>query len=403
MKHPATSVPPSDPPAYWVLVDRGEPFRLLFPVGTALGILGVLLWPAFIWGGAPYPLHSHPAIMIQGFLLSFVIGFLGTALPRLLSVRKLRLPETLAYAGGTILISCLHLLGWHTLGNAFFVFLLIAFLFGLLRRAREREDIPPPGFVLVALGMLCGLTGGLLTALDTLRPGILPGNMPLLANILWQQGFLLLPILGIGAFLLPRFFGLQSQQDFPESLRPTPEWIKVAIFAGLCGVAILGSFVLEATGWWRTGFLLRAFTIFVYFFREVPVHRARFGRGSLAWSLRIALASIPLGYLLMAAFPAWQITIVHIVFISGFSLLTFTVATRVVLGHSGQDSKFELPLKSVMTVTVLLVLAVVIRIAADFIPDLRLSHYAYASLLWVGGAIVWSACMLPGVRFPDRD
>jgi len=77
--------------------------------------------------------------------------------------------------------------------------------------------------------------------------------------------------------------------------------------------------------------------IFLYFFREVPVHRAGLGGGSLALGLRIALCSMPLAYALMAALPGHAFSLPHVLFAGGFSLLTLIVASRVVLGHSGQS------------------------------------------------------------------
>jgi hypothetical protein len=91
-------------------------------------------------------------------------------------------------------------------------------------------------------------------------------------------------------------------------------------------------------------------------------------------------------------------TLIHIVFITGFTLLTFTVATRVVLGHSGQSDKFALPLKSIAIMAGLFVLAMATRVSADWMPELRMSHYAYAALAWTGAALVWAIYILPGVR-----
>lgn len=388
--------------SYWDLIRGGEPYRLLFPLGTALGVIGVMLWPAHVWAGAPYPIESHAGIMIQGFLTCFVIGFLGTALPRLLDVRRLGLVETSLYAIGLLVVSALLLAGQRVLADAAFLLVLSLFMLSLLNRARFRRDIPPPGFVLVLLGMLCAWVGSVVLLIGGLAPAWISGDLYVLAKRLLYQGYLLLPIMGIGAFLLPRFFGLPNRQSFPESLRPPPGWVPRAMFAAACGGVVLVSFVLEAWGWWRWGFGLRALAILVYFVREVPVHQAAFGQGSLAWALRIALASLPLGYLAMAVLPQWQMALIHIVFITGFSLLTFTVATRVVLGHSGQEAKFKLMLKPVVALTVLLILAMLTRVSADWMPAIRLSHYAYASLCWAAAAAVWAWWIMPGVRLADR-
>ena len=94
---------------------------------------------------------------------------------------------------------------------------------------------------------------------------------------------------------------------------------------------------------------------------------------------------------------------IHIVFITGFTLLTFTVATRVVLGHSGQSEKFAHPLKSIAIMAGLFILAMATRVSADWMPDVRMTHYAYASLAWVAAVAVWAIAILPGVRRPDSE
>lgn len=390
------------PPSYTALIDAGEPFRLLFPVGFFLGIIGVMLWPAHAWAGIPYPLQAHTGIMIQGFLTSFILGFLGTSLPRLLEVPHLRLRRALSYAAALLLISLLHLFGQPVIADTGFLLLLIAFLGDLARRARQRQDIPPPGFVLVFMGMLCALAGIILQIGFALNPEALPPSLTLLGKKLLQQGYLLLPIMGVGAFLLPRFFGLPSRHSFPESMTPPPGWWPRALFAASCGGIVLLSFVLESQGWWRTAYGLRAGALLLFFFCEVPLHKGTNRKGSLAWALAIALASIPLGYATMAIFPQWQSALIHITFITGFSLLIFTVATRVILGHGGQEAKFHRPLKSIIAMTALLILAMLTRVTADWLPEIRYTHYGYAAFTWVIGALVWAWAILPAVQRADE-
>jgi uncharacterized protein involved in response to NO len=73
-----------------------EPFRVIFPSAAVAGLVGVLLWPLHLTGGMEwYPGVNHARIMTQGFFGGFMLGFLGTALRRLLSVPGLRAPELL--------------------------------------------------------------------------------------------------------------------------------------------------------------------------------------------------------------------------------------------------------------------------------------------------------------------
>ena len=63
-----------------------EPFRIFFPAAVAVGLAGVSLWPLYALKLADfYPGTSHARLMACGFFGGFIVGFLGTALPRMLS------------------------------------------------------------------------------------------------------------------------------------------------------------------------------------------------------------------------------------------------------------------------------------------------------------------------------
>jgi uncharacterized protein involved in response to NO len=63
-----------------------EPFRIFFPIGAVLALFGVSLWPLYYAGAiTEYPSIPHARLMIEGFMASFIIGFLGTAGPRITS------------------------------------------------------------------------------------------------------------------------------------------------------------------------------------------------------------------------------------------------------------------------------------------------------------------------------
>ncbi len=389
---------------WWRLVAAGEPFRLLFPVGTAIGLFGVLLWPAFV--GKLWPAHPgvmHARIMIEGFMTCFVIGFLGTALPRLLDVPRLGGGEALGYAAALAGVAWLHACGNAFWGDQLFFLALGSFLMGLGIRALFRKDTPPPGFVLVGMGMLSALFGVATQVAAHVSPEALPAGVAVFGRLLLLQGYLLLPVMGVGAFLLPRFFGLPNRHSFPESLELPAGWAGRAAFALGCGLAVAAGFALEAAGMARWGLALRAAAVVAYFVREVPVHRAGWGGGSLAFGLRLALFSIPAGYALMAAWPDRAVPLLHVVFLTGFSLLAFVVASRVVLGHSGQSGKFRARLGSVTALVVLVVLAMLARVSADWLPRVQLAHYAYAAVLWSLGVVLWAAGILPGVMRPDEE
>ena len=69
---------------------RSEPFRLFFPLALLVTIGGVALWPLLHFGMIGiYPGTMHARVMTAGFG-GFLLGFLGTATPRLLDAPPLR-------------------------------------------------------------------------------------------------------------------------------------------------------------------------------------------------------------------------------------------------------------------------------------------------------------------------
>lgn len=388
---------------YWKLVGSGEPFRLLFPIGAAIGMTGVMLWPLFVWNiSTVYPGPFHARVMIEGFLTAFVVGFLGTALPRLLDAPRWTAIEAVGFAGALIIVTVLHATGRTLPGDVVFLLTMLALILALGARALlHGRDVPPPAFVLVLLGLGCAVLGSGTQIATQLQGEALPEGAAALGRLLLLQGYLIFPVMGVGAFLLPRFFDLPSRQSFPESVGLPAGWCKEAGFALACGGIVLAGFVAETAGAPHWGNALRAAGILIYFLRELPVHRAGWGGGSLAFGLRIALLSIPLAYALMSVWPGRTFSFLHILYISGFSLLAFIVASRVVLGHGGQSARFRATIKPVIALTILVVIAMLTRVTADWMPESRMTHYAYAAVSWVIGVGVWSVTILRGVRHPD--
>ena len=71
-----------------------EPYRVFFPLGILFGLSGVSLWPLYFSGLHKfYPGIMHARLMIEGFLGAFIVGFLGTAGPRLTGTAPLSRAE----------------------------------------------------------------------------------------------------------------------------------------------------------------------------------------------------------------------------------------------------------------------------------------------------------------------
>jgi uncharacterized protein involved in response to NO len=300
-----------------------------------------------------------------------------------------------------ILTAVSHFFGNTRLGDGSFLVLLLSFVIIMRSRFVVRQDVPPPGFILVFLGLLSAVVGTSVLLISTLT--IVSAFWYRLASLLLFQGFLLFPILGIGAFLFPRFFGLPNLHNFDESKALPPGWIPRAFLAGFCGIMVMIGFVLEAKGMLRAGPLVRLVGAGIYFGREVPFFRTFRKHGTLGVCLGSALLLLMTGMLCQSLFPQYGKSMEHIVLIGGFGLLTMTVATRVILGHSGQTHRFKEKILPLLIMMILVVVSLATRVSADVFPDVIVSHQIYAALIWIIAVVIWAFRILPGVLRPDDE
>jgi uncharacterized protein involved in response to NO len=372
-----------------VLAGRGEPYRILFPVGAIISVIGVMLWPLFVAGWLPfYPGLPHARIMVQGFVFSFVAGFLSSALPHMLEVKGISLGQTLLLAGLVMSVTLLHLAGFTPVADALFALTVPLLLVLIMRRWPERKDLPPPGFALAAVGLLSGWMGSIVLAFSGWVS--LPLYMQVLAKLLLYHGFILFPVLGVGVYLLPRMVGVPNRHlVVPKSPNLSTMWIRRALFMLGCGLMLVVSFGLEAAGYVRIGFALRAVVTIGCLFREIPLFRMRRIEGSIPWALTLAAASMMMGLVIIAIFPLRHMTYLHVVFISGYGLLMLNISARVMLGHSGNGALIYARSTASTWITGLILLAMATRVSADLLPRMQLTHYAYAAITWMIVIMLW--------------
>lgn len=374
-----------------------EPYRIFFPLGVFAGIWGVIMWPMLYGGWLKfYPGEAHTRLMIEGFMGAFVVGFLGTAFPRLAGNRSWFGGEFLAILVLWLLAVTSHAAGHVPAGDAAFSGMMAVLLLGMAGRWMfGNTDTPPPGFVLAMAGIL----GAAVSAWLLSRGGL--GGMGYSFARLWLfQGFLLLPSLGIGPYLLPRFFGWPSTHSFDDSPTPPAGWWGKFSAAILAGLLVLSGFVLEVRGHALLGQVLRALVILIWFAMETPILRRAKTPTTPGNSVRWAISSMIAGLTAAAIWPAARIGSLHLFFACGLALATVSVGTRVILGHAGRHDLLGGKIVWLRWVTGLLILAAATRMTADFIPKVLVSHHIYAAWSWAIGAGLWLAFL---VRFLWRS
>jgi len=378
-----------------------EPFRIFFPAAVMAGIAGVALWPLYLWGMIGfYPGLVHARIMAFGFFGGFIFGFLGTALPRMLSSKPFRFWEVLllALVHGAMIVA--FSTGSGAVGDILFLLLIAGFLGCVLLRLPQRKDLPPPGFVLVGLALACAAMGAVISVIQNFSE--LNAGWITFQKLLSYQGFVLLPILGIGPFIFPRLLGRPNPPEFPESPRPHEGWVRAALLALATGLVVLLSFVVEALAWHRTGHAIRFLIISIYVLVQMPLHPPK-PFNALGGSIPVALACVLAGFLGIAFFPFYRVALLHLTLMGGFAVVTFVVATRVVFGHGGHVGRLSGRNRWLALAAGLIWLGMATRISGDLWPKLMASHYSYGAFLWIAGVLLWSAYVLPKVLTVESE
>ena len=379
--------------------DRAEPYRLLFPLGIAGAAIGIGIWiPYFFWPHAfPYPGQGHAVIQIQGFLLCFIFGFLTTMLPKVLGVAPLGplsfalFPVLLAgiigasLADAPILAQVLHLL------------VLLNFLAFAARRFPLRKSAPPPSFLFIAAAMLVDLTGTVVK-LGALS-GVLSGQGMRAGSLLQYQAFPLLLILGVGSFLLPKL--LADGPIDPKALRGQPgagmaaPLILCLLFLASFAVEILGDVNGFGQGRLQLAYAVRAAVWIWFLVARIRIHAAKAKLPPFLNGARISLISVAVGLLMPVLLPRYLLAWEHLIFISGFLYLTLSIASRVLTAHSGRLDILAMHGWQVRLYGLLLVLAMLTRIAADIWTRGHWMHLAVAAALALAALIIWGRIFLP--------
>ena len=370
-----------------------EPYRLFFFSGAVWSIIGVALWPLYYAQQLGfYPSFVHARIMIEAFGAAFVVGFLGTAGPRMATAPKLTPLELFWLFALHQACGISHLTLHMARGDMFFIALLGSLLLCLvIRVVKFRKEAPPPQLLLALTGLICGITGAslLLSNATLLDPQRLR-----LANLLLYQGLLLPPVLGIGAFVFPRMLG----GDFGDPKTAAQSRTKL-IRAVMAAVLLIVSFILESSGQIILGYALRALVAAVYLLMEVRWKTAQSGSltTGLFWSLILGW----LGLALAGFFYTQHVSVEHLLYIGGFGMLMLIVGSRVLFGHSGDLDGFFVKSKWVRFLVFLGVLAAITRATPAWVPSTTVSHHIYAAVTWGLLALFW--LLWHRRRFVKRD
>ncbi|MFO0587060.1 MAG: NnrS family protein [Polyangiaceae bacterium] len=375
---------------------RGEPFRLFFPIAIALGAGGVAHW--VLWGTGVLPQYLgtfHAVTQAQGFLLAFAAGFLMTAVPKRTQTAQASWLEIGALAALIPGVSFAELFNAPLLAQALFAAALVVIIQFAVRRfvGRAAGRRPPASFVMVPVGFLAGLVGACLRMVAMF--GVGPSWVGSLGRSLALEGVFSCLVLGVGAF----FFALALRGQAAPDLGKNAGDSRRAVLYGAAGLAMMAGLALQDMGSVRTGLLVRAAVAIVVLVgakAHVPPSKPGWNR-RLMW---LSAWAFPAGLLLAAAFPDDRVAWMHVAFVGGFGLLAFSVGAHVTLGHAGYEAQRDGRPWQAAVFGGLFVAAMAMRATATHMPQVYLGWLATAAAIWLAGALMWAAFLIPKMWSP---
>jgi uncharacterized protein involved in response to NO len=363
---------------------RLAPYQLFFPLGILNALLAVGVW--FVqnlgWFESPAIL-IHSKLIAGGFLWSFIVGFLMTAVPRMTGGAG---AAGFEYALAAALLTGQTVFAWNIDARFFYAnqgLLVLFLMFYAGRRILKSSKPVPVFFSHVGIAMILALLGCYYHFTGDSFMGI----------HLYHVGTTLLLILGIGTRFFSFLSGLPSVFENAGSVRAR------FLFHGAgLGMALL----LFCAGHGEKKAYLGLFLLsLVYLFAIWRIQRPSARPSPLKYGVRIVAAMIPLSFFMIWLRPAMYITWLHLLFIGCFGMITFAVATRVTLAHGSYSTDLEMKSPALWCLVVFLVLGILSRILYGFSGGLwRTSYLHTAATFWIFAVGSWCWAFLPRIFKP---
>lgn len=360
------------------------PYQLFFPLGLLNALLAVGVW--FIqnmdWFESP-ALLIHSKLIVGGFLWSFVVGFLMTAVPRMTGAGS---ANRLEYFLASALLIGQTAFSWQLDARFFYANQMLLVLFLIVyggRRVLKTTKPVPVFFSHVGIAMVLALLGSYFHFVGNSLMGI----------HLYHVGTTLLLVLGIGT----RFFSFLS--GLPSAFEnATSFWPRLMFHSSGISMGIL---LFCAGRGVNASYLGLTILSMIYLFAIWKIQRPSNRPSALKYGVRIVAVMIPASFFLAWLQPLMFVTWFHLLFIGCFGMITFAVATRVTLAHGSYSIDLEMKSPTLWFLVTFIVLGIISRVLYGYSEGLwRISFLHLAATFWIFAVISWCWTFLPRIFKP---
>ena len=362
------------------ILQRGfaEPYRLFFPLGIFFLLWGSMLWLPKIWGSIDsYPVFLHRYLMLNGFVASFISGFLMTAAPRFSQTESAKFHEIIV----VLILTCLGLF-FSVLQHKSMVFIIsslqaAALLSFMLLRISRRKANPPFSFVFVIIGLFLWFTSGFLSAYT---------DWPIFKK-LHYEGAISAIIIGVGCRLIPAILGhvdvISAQRNLYEGRKPLYSIVPKEFYFIM--LLFVSSYLMVSP----MGEYFRLIVVIFVSIKYWGILKKPKEKSALTYCLWTCSWMIVSSFILRAFWLDGYIHASHKFFINGVVLLCLLIATRVLQAHGPKDKSIENK-KILYLITFLIIFAGITRVIAYVMKDIYFKHLGYSALLLDIAIIIWA-------------
>ncbi len=392
-----------------------EPYRLFFPLGVGMGVVGIGPWLLYALKlSASYSGVFHSSMQMLVYMNCFIIGFLMTFIPRFTGTFYSNKAEVFSFL--LLLIGMAFFLQrqeWIMAQILYLIWLVLLVVF-VMRRVVHRKSTggnPPVELIWIPVAILHAFIGVIILLLAQWQ--IIPGGMSKIGRPMMEQGFLISIVLGIGGFLIPRILGIYQKEEVNPggccgscvcAARKISPVIKSLWFHVGCSILLFISFWFQDPAWLGAGYAFKGIVAMSQFLwtRTLTRYPRNIGLyGKIAWG---SCWMVVIGFCGAAFFPRYDVEMLHITFIGGFSLMTFAIATMVIFSHSGQAEQLKNPLWILWVVLLAVGFTLLKRLSVVFFPESYFNLLGMASTAWIFGAGAWLIFVLPKLFYvPNED
>lgn len=360
------------------------PYQLFFPLGILNALLAVGVW--FVqnlgWFETPAML-IHSKLIVGGFLWSFIVGFLMTAVPRMTGTLSANIYE---YCAASALLLGQTFFSWQLDSRFFYANQIVITIFMIFyggKRLLKMTKPLPIFFSHVGMAMILALVGSYYHFTGNSFMGI----------HLYHVGAILLLVLGIGTRFFSFLSGLPSAFENVTNLKPR------LVFHG-SGI-LMGTLLFLAGRNIYHSYLGLTLISLVYLFKIWQIQRPSSRPSALKYGVRVVASMIPLSFFLTWLQPHMFITWFHLLFIGCFGLITFAVATRVTLAHGSYSTDLEMKSPALWSLVMFLILGIISRVLYGFAGGLwKTSFLHLAATFWIFAIGSWCWTFLPKIFKP---